>query len=197
MFARFAVNENSFRSILKPTPREPPTTWSSFSIDTEPDHIGGFVLHGPRSAAVASTGGGGRIRCLRRQRAALKWPFVMGARAIEPVIAPCAGPWCPYRATADPGTHGETSGRHSRGISRSATQISRPTAPAHRHIHRPRRAPGVDQLNPRHSSIPVTLDVHGYLFEAHDECAAERLGAIFLQTLADSSRTLDRKDSPP
>jgi len=89
------------------------------------------------------------MRCLQGQRAALTWPFVMAAPAIEPVIAPCEGPWCPYRATEDPGNHGETSG---------------------------------------------TLDVHGYQFEGHDEVATERLGAIFLQMLSDSSRTLDRKD---
>jgi len=120
----------------------------------------------------------------------------MGAPAIEPVIAPCEGSWCPYRATEDPGNHGENRGRLSGGFSRSATQISRPAAPAHRHVHRPGRGPGVDQLNPRHSSIPVTLDVHGYLFESPDEVAAERLGAVFLQKLSDSSWTLDRKDPP-
>jgi len=59
MFARFGVNGNSYRSILKPKPREPSTTWSSFSIDIEPDQIGSSILHRPRSAAVANAGVGG------------------------------------------------------------------------------------------------------------------------------------------
>jgi len=56
--------------------------------------------------------------------------------------------------------------------------------------------PKVIQLRLGHSSIQVTLDTYGHLFEGLDEAAAERLDAIFLRTLADSSRTLDRKDPP-
>ncbi len=52
------------------------------------------------------------------------------------------------------------------------------------------------QLCLGHSSNQVTLDTYGHLFEGIDEAAAERLDAIFLRTLADSSRTLDRKDPP-
>ncbi len=56
--------------------------------------------------------------------------------------------------------------------------------------------PKVIQLRLGHSSIQVTLDTYGHLFEGIDEAAAERLDAIFPRTLADSSRTLDRKDPP-
>lgn len=56
--------------------------------------------------------------------------------------------------------------------------------------------PKVIQLRLGHSSIQVTLDTYGHLFEGIDEAAAERLDAIFLRTLADSSRTLDRNDPP-
>ena len=56
--------------------------------------------------------------------------------------------------------------------------------------------PKVIQLRLGHSSIQVTLDTYGHLFEGLDEAAAERLDAIFLRTLADSSRTLDRNDPP-
>ena len=56
--------------------------------------------------------------------------------------------------------------------------------------------PKVIQLRLGHSSIQVTLDTCGHLFEGLDEAAAERLDAIFLRTLADSSRTLDRNDPP-
>lgn len=56
--------------------------------------------------------------------------------------------------------------------------------------------PKVIQLRLGHSSIQVTLDTYGHLFEGINEAAAERLDAIFLRTLADSSRTLDREDPP-
>ena len=56
--------------------------------------------------------------------------------------------------------------------------------------------PKVIQLRLGHSSIQVTLDTYGHLFEGLDEAAAKRLDAIFLRTLADSSRTPDRKDPP-
>ncbi|MGB5168950.1 MAG: site-specific integrase [Acidimicrobiia bacterium] len=56
--------------------------------------------------------------------------------------------------------------------------------------------PKVIQLRLGHSSIQVTLDTYGHLFEGLDDAAAERLDAIFLRTLADSSRTLDRNNPP-
>lgn len=56
--------------------------------------------------------------------------------------------------------------------------------------------PKVIQLRLGHSSIQVTLDTYWHLFEGLDEAAAERLDAIFLRTLTDSLRTLDRKDPP-
>lgn len=56
--------------------------------------------------------------------------------------------------------------------------------------------PKVIQLRLGHSSIQVTLDTYGHLFEGIDEAAAKRLDAIFLRTLADSSRTLDQEDPP-
>ncbi len=51
--------------------------------------------------------------------------------------------------------------------------------------------PKVIQLRLGHSSIQVTLDTYGHLFEGLDEAAADRLDAAFPRTLADSSRTLD------
>jgi integrase len=51
--------------------------------------------------------------------------------------------------------------------------------------------PKVIQLRLGHSSIEVTLDTYGHLFEGLDEAAVERLDAAFLRTPADSSRTLD------
>ncbi len=56
--------------------------------------------------------------------------------------------------------------------------------------------PKVIQLCLGHSSIQVTLDTYGHLFEGLDEAAGERLDAIFPRTPADSSRTLDRKGPP-
>ena len=50
--------------------------------------------------------------------------------------------------------------------------------------------PKVIQLRLGHSSIQVTLDTYGHLFEGLDEAAAERLDAAYLRTPADSSRTL-------
>ncbi len=50
--------------------------------------------------------------------------------------------------------------------------------------------PKVIQLRLGHSSIQITLDTYGHLFEGLDEAAAERLDATFLRTPADSSRTL-------
>ena len=50
--------------------------------------------------------------------------------------------------------------------------------------------PKVIQLRLGHSSIQVTLDTYGHLFEGLDEAAADRLDAAFLRTPADSSRTL-------
>ncbi len=55
--------------------------------------------------------------------------------------------------------------------------------------------PKVIQLRLGHSSIQVTLDTYGHLFEGLDEAAAERLEATFLRTPADfrppeRSRTL-------
>ncbi len=50
--------------------------------------------------------------------------------------------------------------------------------------------PKVIQLRLGHSSIQVTLDTYGHLFEGLDEAAADRLDATFPRTLADSSRTL-------
>ena len=47
----------------------------------------------------------------------------------------------------------------------------------------------VSQLRLVNSSIQITLETYGHLFEGIDETAAERLDAIFL-------RTLDRKDPP-
>ena len=49
--------------------------------------------------------------------------------------------------------------------------------------------PKVIQARLGHSSIQVTLDTYGHLFEGLDEAAAERLDAAFLRTPADSSRT--------
>lgn len=49
--------------------------------------------------------------------------------------------------------------------------------------------PKVIQLRLGHSSIQVTLDTYGHLFEGLDEAAADRLDAAFLRTPADSSRT--------
>jgi integrase len=51
--------------------------------------------------------------------------------------------------------------------------------------------PKVIQLRLGHSSIQVTLDTYGHLFEGLDEAAADRLDAAFLRTPADFSRTLD------
>ena len=50
--------------------------------------------------------------------------------------------------------------------------------------------PKVIQLRLGHSSIQVTLDTYGHLFEGLDEAAADRLDAAYLRTPADSSRTL-------
>jgi len=44
--------------------------------------------------------------------------------------------------------------------------------------------PKVIQLRLGHSSIQVTLDTYGHLFEGLDEAAAERLDATFQRTLA-------------
>lgn len=48
----------------------------------------------------------------------------------------------------------------------------------------------VIQLRLGHSSIQVTLETYGHVFEGLDEAAADRLDAAFLRTPADSSRTL-------
>jgi len=50
--------------------------------------------------------------------------------------------------------------------------------------------PKVIQLRLGHSSIQVTLDSYGHVFEGLDEAAAERLDAAYLRTPTDSSRTL-------
>ncbi len=50
--------------------------------------------------------------------------------------------------------------------------------------------PKVIQLRLGHSSIQVTLDTYGHLFEGLDQAAAERLDAALARTPADSSRTL-------
>lgn len=50
--------------------------------------------------------------------------------------------------------------------------------------------PKVIQLRLGHSSIQLTLDTYGHLFEGLDEAAADRLDAAPPRTLADSSRTL-------
>jgi len=50
--------------------------------------------------------------------------------------------------------------------------------------------PKVIQLRLGHSSIQVTLDTYGHLFEGLDVAAADRLDAAFLRTPADFSRTL-------
>ncbi len=49
--------------------------------------------------------------------------------------------------------------------------------------------PKVIQLRLGHSSIQVTLDTYGHLFEGLDEAAADRLDAAFLRTPTDISRT--------
>ena len=49
--------------------------------------------------------------------------------------------------------------------------------------------PKVIQLRLGHSSIQVTLNTYGHLFEGLDEAAAERLHVAFLRTPAESSRT--------
>lgn len=54
--------------------------------------------------------------------------------------------------------------------------------------------PKVIQLRLGHSSIQVTLDTYGHLFEGLDEAAADRLNAAFLRTPADFSRTLGVSD---
>jgi integrase len=51
--------------------------------------------------------------------------------------------------------------------------------------------PKVIQARLGHSSIQVTLDTYGHLFEGLDEAAADRLDEAFLRTPTDSSRTLD------
>jgi integrase len=50
--------------------------------------------------------------------------------------------------------------------------------------------PKVIQLRLGHSSIQVTLDTYGHLFEGLDEAAAERLDAAFGQTLPSLSTTI-------
>jgi integrase len=45
--------------------------------------------------------------------------------------------------------------------------------------------PEVIQLRLGHSSIQVTLDTYGHLFDGLDEAAANRLDATFLRTPAD------------
>ena len=57
------------------------------------------------------------------------------------------------------------------------------TAAARRQVALPRFLLG-------HSSIQVTLDTYGHLFEGLDEAAADRLDAASLRTPADFSRTL-------
>jgi len=54
--------------------------------------------------------------------------------------------------------------------------------------------PKVIQNRLGHSSIKVTLDTYGHLFEGLDEAAAERLDATFSRTLADFSRTPDQSN---
>lgn len=49
--------------------------------------------------------------------------------------------------------------------------------------------PKVIQLRLGHSSIQVTLDTYGHLFEGLNEAAADRLDAALLRTPADFSRT--------
>ena len=52
--------------------------------------------------------------------------------------------------------------------------------------------PKVIQSRLGHSSIQVTLDTYGHLFEGLDQAAAERLDEVFRQIPADSSRTLEQ-----
>jgi integrase len=54
--------------------------------------------------------------------------------------------------------------------------------------------PKVIQLRLGHSSIQITLNTYGHLFEGLDEAAAERLDSTFLRAPADSSRTLARQN---
>jgi len=51
--------------------------------------------------------------------------------------------------------------------------------------------PKVIQSRLGHSSIQVTLDTYGHLFEGLDQAAAERLDELFPRALADFSRTPD------
>jgi integrase len=51
--------------------------------------------------------------------------------------------------------------------------------------------PKVIQLRLGHSSIQVTLDTYGHLFEGLDEAAADRLDEAFVRTSSGPSRTLD------
>ena len=50
--------------------------------------------------------------------------------------------------------------------------------------------PKVIQLRLGHSSIQVTLDTYGHLFEGLDEAAADRLDAAFMRTPANLSLNL-------
>lgn len=49
--------------------------------------------------------------------------------------------------------------------------------------------PKVIQNRLGHSSIKVTLDTYGHLFEGLDEAAAERLDAVFLRLSLSPART--------
>jgi integrase len=53
--------------------------------------------------------------------------------------------------------------------------------------------PKVIQNRLGHSSIKITLDTYGHLFEGLDEAAAERLDAVFQQNPADVSRSHSRR----